>query len=306
MLFRSSLKAKAGSRDQIIAAFSKKMAYTFDLLPADEQGPWWVQHFELADGSYEGAERNAATFRRVFYDDDQVSPLLSLPRLVATQMGVLLFVVSLPGIDGASAYLDGLPFIFVASRFLPRMLFTLAHEVGHLIGHHDPGQSFAVVDDEDEDELSRGSAGEEAYAHAFASSLLMPRGGIGVALKKVREIARSADNQLGDIELLYLARIFGVSFLAAARRCEDLSLLPRGGAASLNEALLKNFGSAEKRADQLKLPPRPKIEFHPVPQALLASAVDRIRAGELSIGRASSILGLSIADLLAANAPTAH
>ncbi len=105
-----------------------------------------------------------------------------------------------------------------------------------------------------------------------------------MALKKVREIARSADNQLGDIELLYLARIFGVSFLAAARRCEDLSLLPRGGAASLNEALLKNFGSAEKRADQLKLPPRPKIEFHPVPQALLASAVDRIRAGELSIG----------------------
>src|SRR5205807_1927125 len=135
-----------------------------------------------------------------------------------------LFVVNTAGVDGASAYLDGMPFIFISARFLPRMLFTLAHELGHLAAHHDPSQSFAVIDEEEDDAELRAHGGiEEAYAHAFASALLMPRAGVGIALKKVREVAKSSGNELGDVEILYFARIFGVSFLAAARRCEDLS-----------------------------------------------------------------------------------
>ena len=307
MLFRSRLKSQPESYEPVIAAFSKKMSYTFDLLRSETQGPWWAQHFVSRDNTYAGAERNAAIFRKLFYSNDQVSPILSLPRIATDRMGVLLFVVKMAAVDGASAYFEGLPFVFISVRFPSRMLFTLAHELGHLMAHHDPLQSFAVIDDEEDDTGWHARDGtEEAYAHAFASSLLMPRAGVGIALQKVRDLAKSPGNELGDIEILYLARIFGVSFLAAARRCEDLSLLPRGGAASLNEALVKQFGSAEKRAERVKLPPRPSIEFPPVPRALLASAVEKVRSGELSIGRASAILGMSIADVLAANTPIAH
>ena len=70
-----------------------------------------------------------------------------------------------------------------------------------------------------------------------------------------------------------------------------------------NEKLKSDFESAEKRAERLGLPPRAAINFPPLPHAILNSAVERIRAGELSIGKASMILGLSIGDLLAANAP---
>jgi len=307
LLFRSSLQARAESHEPVIAAFSKRMSYTFDLLRSEHPGPWWTERFLAGDNTYSGAERNATTFRKIFYSDDQVGPIASLPRIAADRMGVLLFAVDMVGVDGASAYLDGRPFIFVSKRFAPRMLFTLAHELGHLVAHHDPSRSFAVIDDQADDlELLTHDGTDEAYAQAFASALLMPSAGVGIALKKIRELAKSVSNELGDIEILYLARIFAVSFVAAARRCEDLTLLPRGGAVSLNEALIKQFGSAEKRAEQLKLPPRPQIDFPTIPAPLLESAVQKIRAGELSVGRASAILAISIADLLAANAPTEH
>src|SRR5262249_5567392 len=107
----------------------------------------------------------------------------------------------------------------------------------------------------------------------------------------------------GDLEISLLARIYGVSFYVAARRCEDLGLLPRGGAASLEHALRKKFGSAEKRGDMAQLPMRPEIVFQNVTEPLLVSAMEKIRSGDLSIGKASEALGISVIDLLKANAP---
>ena len=72
--------------------------------------------------------------------------MLSLPKVAASAMGILVFVIRNSKIDGASAFIEGLPFVFVSERFAPRMLFTLAHEIGHLVAHHDPSASFAIVD----------------------------------------------------------------------------------------------------------------------------------------------------------------
>ncbi len=187
------------------------------------------------------------------------------------------------------------------------MLFTLAHELGHLIAHHDPLSSFAVIDETTgSDADRRGTNAEERYADTFASALLMPPDSTGIALKKIRSLAKTDSGVIGDLEIAYLARIYGVSFWAAARRCEQLKILPPGGAFSLNAALIKSHGSAEKRAEQAGLPPRPVIDFPSIPSSLLASAVEKIQSGELSIGRASNLLGLSISELMAANAPIAH
>src|SRR4030095_16854249 len=196
---------------------------------------------------------------------------------------------------------------FVSPRFPPRMLFTLAHEIGHLITHHRANKEFACLDFlNTTGRIKRSSKKTESFADGFASCLRLPRAGVGIALKKVWELGKSTSSAIGDVEILYLSRIFGVSFQAAAVRCEDLSLLPRGGAISIYEELVKNHGSPEKRAEEIKLPPRPKIEFPTVPRHLLDAAIRKIQAGEMSVGRASAALNLSIADILARHAESTH
>ncbi|MBP2292669.1 ImmA/IrrE family metallo-endopeptidase [Azospirillum rugosum] len=291
-----------------ILGMSKKMASSLDLLKKESsRAPQWFSEFKHHDNSVASAEENAFIFRSIFCGGDQLSPLLSLPRIAAEHMGAMVFVIRNSDLDGASAYFDGLPFIFVSARFRGRMLFTLAHEIGHLVAHHDPAQSFAIIDELIDVEGANPSQPDaERYADAFASALLMPSPSIGIALKKIRDIAKVSSDEVGDLELNYLARIYGVSFWAAAKRCEDLGIIPRGGAVSLNDYVKKKYGSAEKRAEEAGLPPRPEIDFPSVPRPLLKSAVEKVRAGELSIGRAAEIIGLSIADLITANAPTSH
>jgi Zn-dependent peptidase ImmA (M78 family) len=291
--------------DEITSStLSRRIGYSMDLLDLSHvTRPWWLDEFSRGHLNYEDAEANAEKFRKLFFNDDQVSPFLRLPELAAEALGILLFLIRTARFEGASAYVDGLPFVFVAERFGPRMLFTLAHEIGHLIAHHDPNQGFAVVDVHTERRPQAAKNAIEFYAHAFASCLLMPRQGIGIALRKIRQMEQEPNRQLGDLELLLLARIYSVSFYSAAKRCEDLDLLPRGGAASLDQSLHKEYGSPEKRAEIANLPPRPQIQFPKMPSGLLKAALAKVRSGELSVGRASSILGLSIADLFAANAP---
>ena len=136
--------------------------------------------------------------------------------------------------------------------------------------------------------------------------MLLPAAGVGVTLKKIRELAKIEQDQIGDIELNFLSRVFGTSFEVAARRCEDLKLLPRGGARALYELIRKEYGSPEKRAQYLKLPPRPEIDFPIVPERLLISAIERIKSGAVSIGKASAMLGISISDIVSAHARVQH
>jgi Zn-dependent peptidase ImmA (M78 family)/transcriptional regulator with XRE-family HTH domain len=305
VLFRSAARQPLKlPDDSIVEALSRKMGYSVDLLGSSNgvhRSAWSHWFSDVQKGN---PEAFAQRFRKVFYSDDQVSPLLSLPQLIINQLHVVLFVINSPHLDGASAYLSGVPFIFVAERFPPRMLFTCAHELGHLLDHPGNNDDFASIDASDPDDRYW-RIQEERFAHSFASALLLPRAGLAIALRKVRQLGQTdQDMPLGDVELLYASRIFGVSFEAAARRCEDLELLPRGAAASLNDKIKQEYGSAEKRADAIGLPPRGRVFFPQLSSALLVPVIEKIRSGELSIGKASTMLGLSISELLSANAQT--
>lgn len=267
----------------------------------------WLEPFKPAAETYDEAELLADKFRALYYREDLVSPIFGLPKLITEELAVLLFIVPEDGIEGASAIVGGRAFIFLSPRtFKPRMLFTLAHELGHLVAGHLRGNEVACIDEANTlGTLSRSRSKSEQFADAFASALLLPAKGVGIALAKLREALKTSGS-LGDIEILYLSRIFGVSFEVAARRCEDLQLLPNGGARSLYEWLVKEHGSPEKRADGLGLPVRPDIEFANVPSELIDVAIDKIRTGELSIGKASSMLRMTIPQLYDYNANTLH
>lgn len=301
LLFRQTMGQLKQSQSSTVDLLSSQMESSLQLL--DFVGtPTWLTSFSGSHTSYLDAERDAETFRDLFFSADHVSPLFKLPKIAIEGMDVILFVAQIQGIDGASALINGVPFVVVSARFPPRMLFTLAHEIGHVVAHHQTPTDFAILDGQKSiGGISRSRDKREAYVDVFASCLLMPRAGVGISLKKIREMHRIEQGQLGDVEILFLARIFGVSFQVAARRCEDLALLPRGGANSLYTEICRVHHSPEKRAEELGLPPRPEVEFPPVPPRLLESAVARIRSGEVSIGAAAAALNISISSLVDAN-----
>jgi len=181
------------------------------------------------------------------------------------------------------------------------MLFTLAHEVGHIIAHHRDQTSFGNIDFENQS-TSKKTREEEVFAFAFASDLLLPVEGVANALKYIRKQFKIEVDFLTEFEIHYISRIYGVSFEVAALRCENLGFMTDGAAFSLSESLKKEYGSPEKRAEQLQMPPRPEIIFPKVSNNLMKAVIDEIVKGELSIGRAAEILAISSSELVHFNA----
>lgn len=203
-----------------------------------------------------------------------VDPLLHLPELLADQFNVLVFPLDHKGIVGACALIDRAAFLFPSTAFEIEILFNCAHELAHLaiLSVRHEQQSIATLDRPNGTPQSPKDP-YEYFADAFALELLIPTRGLGVALREVRRLLRISVSTIGDVELLYLSRIFGVSFLSAAKRCERAKLLPKGGASALHRFMVENFGGPEERATQLDLPARPQLNIPAVPKRIeLATA----------------------------------
>ena len=298
LLFRKALSSE--KEKQNADKISYIVGNTFSLLSTYKANPLLFEGFPIIQNTYSEAGDLANKFRELFCKSDFVSPLLDLPKIIAEELNCVLYVTDLgQGFDGASAIINKIPFIFISPRFKPRMLFTLAHELGHIIAHHDKEVDFANFD-KHTTFLKRNKSKDEGFANAFASQLLLPANGVGITLHKIRELM-NIEGDLGDVEIILLSRIYGVSFEVAAKRCEDLDLLPEGGAISLYEHITKHHESPEKRAAQLQLPDRPVITFPKVSPALIKAAIGKINAGEMSLGKVSEILSVSITDIINQN-----
>lgn len=255
------------------------------------------QYFPTGDNSFENARFLATKVRQIFCNSDFYSPLLELPQIISNDMKCVLAVADLGlKIDGASAIVDNVPYIFISPRFKPRMLFTLAHELGHIISHHNQGEDYINID-ANLNELRRDRFRDENFANAFASELLMPEEGVGSTLQSIRRHLLT-DGIIKDIEIIYLSRVYSVSFEAAAKRCEDLDLIPAGGAFSLSEQIKTDYGSAEKRAEGFNIPDRPTLVFPKISPFILESAIKQINNGSLSIEVVAEKLGVSLSDIM--------
>ena len=300
ILFRNAFRATPGYQRtaEDVAQF---VDAAISILPARDRTPTWLNAFSAETEEYGEAHRLAYLFRNGLIPDRMDDPLTDLPELLTRLDALVLSTLQYSRYEGASLVNRGYCFIFVSPRFVARMLFTLAHELGHLIAHHSTAE-IAVFDRPSQIGSARGTSRRERFVDAFASILLLPDRAVGMALKKIRHMFDISSDEVGDIEILLLARFFGVSFTVAARRCEDLELLPPGGAASLNDRLKKDFGSPEARADALGLPPRPRVVIPKISDNLLLAILDKINSGEISAGWAANEFGFSIEEIYAAHA----
>lgn len=303
-LFRQTLGQQSAVDPVAIAAVSGQIADLLDFAKSAEipSNVGWLDLFRGRKTTINAAEDFAALFRHTYADLDDEEPFSGFWQVLAEKLNVLVTFSRDPSVEGVSAIVDGYAVALVAARtFAPRVLFTLAHEVGHLVAHHEHQQAgYALFDRErDVGGIRAPRRVEEKFADAFASALLLPRKGVLLALKEIRALF-GATGQLGDIEILALARFFSVGFEVAARRCESLGLLPPQGAQALYQQLKSKHGTPERRADEAGLPPREPIDLAPS-SVLIDAALRMVRSGLISVGRASEILNVSVEAIYAAN-----
>ena len=302
LLFRSTPQARA-NLDLTVERVSDYVAAALTVLPPRHGLPEWLDAFSIEQESYSAARVLASTFRDAFFEGDMSSPIQELPLVLSNAPGVIIARIKESRFEGISILRNNYFFVFISPRFSGRMLFTLAHELGHILAHRDK-----LINPLMEGAASIGnfrkSIKSERFVDAFASCLLLPDQGVFQFLTVFRQQRGIPLNSpVGDIELLLLARFFGVSFDVAAHRCEDLKILPAGAAFSMSDHLRKNHKSPEKRAEELGLPGRETIEFPVLSSALSQELLRGIERGEISIGWASDHFGVSLSELLEMHRP---
>ncbi|MGS0997109.1 ImmA/IrrE family metallo-endopeptidase [Rhodanobacter sp. UC4451_H18] len=302
VLLRQTLGQRVDDIASSMAVISAQLRDILEVSSSLKRHDGWPDLFKGLSPAVDYAENFATIFRRAFASLDDQEPFPNLPQVVE-ELGVLLVFGRDPRVEGISAIVDNLAIILLAPRtFQPRMLFTLAHELGHLVARHDRiHDSFALMDDVvgggyDRDAFKEG----ERFADAFASCLLMPAQGVYRTLSSVRDHF-GAKGPLGDIEISVLARFFNVSFEVAARRCEYLDLLPHRGARALYQKISDDYGNPERRAEDLNLPPREEMLFQTSPR-LIREGARLVREGRMSAGRAAELINVPISAIFSANA----
>jgi Zn-dependent peptidase ImmA (M78 family) len=199
-------------------------------------------------------------------------PLLDLPALLSEKLHVDTLLLESDKVPGGCLLINSGAFLVLPATRRLSDLFVCAHELGHLLLlsiRNSEGAVFTCF------RTPPVRSPYEHFADAFARELLIPSRGLGIAIQEIRRQFKLS-GPIGDIELLYLSRVFGVSFRAMAKRCERVGLLPEGAALALHKLLIEKFGGTEQRADILQLPPRSVIEIASVPHSVQVGTIKQI------------------------------
>ena len=298
-LFRA-VRGSAQDFDVTVEKIATFVEAALELLPERTGLPDWLGLLDTAETSYGEADRLSKLFRELVYENPFDDPAIDLPSTLGRLEGVVVGRLLYSKYEGVSLIAGNYCFIFVSPRFQGRMLFTLGHELGHVIAHHKHGTEALFEKASDIGTFGSGSR-QEAMVDAFSSCLLLPDIGVAKALRLFKSHYSIENDDLSDFEILLLARFYGVSFDVAVRRCEDLGLIPRGVGFALSSRLKREFGSPEKRADLLGIPSRREIAIPPLSRHLAAAVSRAITKGTVSTGWVTDRLGLSIGEVLASN-----
>jgi Zn-dependent peptidase ImmA (M78 family)/transcriptional regulator with XRE-family HTH domain len=222
-------------------------------------------------------------------------PIANLPRLIG-ELGIGVFRVALgssavAGISLAQPTYGGC--ILVNRKDSPeRQLFTIAHEIFHLLVDH---QSHRCSTERNEDNLL------EARAEAFASALLVPREG----LERYREdLLGIAWRELEPVHAIRLQFHFLVSYRALIVRLRCLGLITEAHAQRLLQVSPHHLARMYNYEPDLTFPISQAFE-----QLLRTLAIEAYERGKISRGRLATILDIEDEELaellrgLGVNAP---
>src|SRR5690606_33826038 len=123
--------------------------------------------------TYAAADRLSKLARILLDSGNLDGPVPNLGTLLGSLDGVIVSRLDHSRYEGISLIAGNYCFIFVSPRFSGRMLFTLGHELGHIIADHKRG-SFARFEKTKQIGSFGTSSRTEAFVDAFASCLLMP------------------------------------------------------------------------------------------------------------------------------------
>lgn len=187
-------------------------------------------------------------------------------------------------ICGFSIFHERFPIIFIRKQESEkRQLFTLAHELGHLLIH-----STGFVD-----ELTNlySHIGKEREANAFAGKLLVPDN----FLNQIELGNKPQSHQNYDLWLKDFSKLWGVSVEVILRRLLDSNLLDRTHYESYRNwksrlpPIEKSSGTRKYRFNEPK---------HIFGDTFVRTVLDSLHARQINITRASSYLdNLKIADI---------
>jgi Zn-dependent peptidase ImmA (M78 family) len=178
------------------------------------------------------AEQLAATVR-AHLDIGPDAPIRDLRVRLEDSFAIRVYVLSQRGRLSAAAFHHSAVggSVMLAERSVPRMRFTLARALGHLLANRDE----AMVDLQD----ARKRTPAETFANGFAAALLMPARGLRERFGAVHSEA----GEVSDIAILYLARTFGVTLKGLRTRLEQLKLVAPTTLKRIDEAV-RQAGSA--------------------------------------------------------------
>jgi Zn-dependent peptidase ImmA (M78 family)/transcriptional regulator with XRE-family HTH domain len=165
-----------------------------------------------------------------------------------------------------------------------RQLFTLAHEIGHLVaGDANQGFSFDAAEGGfvvDENIYGQRTPAEKR-ANSFASALLMP-----TALVKANVEGKDLDGKLVE----HLLSKFGVSFDALVYRLHNIGVI--------NSATRDQLRSQPARRSSLRSGRSGSTRARRAPRNLLIRALDAYDAGLLSPQVLADLTGTSLGEML--------
>jgi Zn-dependent peptidase ImmA (M78 family) len=234
--------------------------------------------FEAGRSMYRDAERMAELMRTKLGLGPTL-PATQLRELLEERLAIKTFVLrSSSKLSGACIYHERVGgCVLVIARTIPHMLYTLAHELGHLLAHRDT----PIVDEE-----LWVKTPKEQFSNAFAASLLMPRAGVQ---ELFASIYRSRAT-FTDVDVIHMSRHFGVSFRAMLYRLQSLRLIAPGMVQQLLDAGGKAGVGPTRRAEEAGLGAEKHAFWRPLPERYVFLALRAYRSGELSIGRLAELL----------------
>jgi len=213
----------------------------------------------------------------------------ALADVIEQQLKIDVLIDSYPNdsIAGAAVTHETFPLLFVNSAYpRTRCLFTLAHELGHVLARH---ADETITLDRD----MSGSTDSERMANAFAANYLMPADVIASAIAE-------QGRQLGT--LMQLTYRLGVSFQSLVYRLHNLGYINAEGRdrltaiswQQLSSRLVEDpeLASGLTRTEIAKLQLRATTKpAGRAPAVLLGRALDGFRKGVLSVRPLADLMG---------------